>query len=376
MFDDPHKRTFFSAPQSVQSLIAAFLEPGITVLTFVVATLAYGERDGPPCADALPARLRAHLPGPQPLPRAAAGRRGRHRLVVDRAARDPGAVRATRRAASTTSRTTSCWPGRCVTPVLQWLATWIGRTIVRRHAASARVAPHRRRRRRERAGREGRRALQGGNSGGRRLRRLLRRPQRRAHRRTRPSRSCWARLPTSRAYVARARHPRGLHHPAARLAAAHRRAARAAAGHDRIALLRARRVRHQHHPGPAAGHERRAGGGHLRDAVHRHQRARQARSATSCSPAHPRPDLAAAAGDRHRRQAQLAGPGALQAAPQRPRRRRDHRLQVPLDADAGRRRRSFARRPATTRASRRSARSCAAPRSTSCRSSSTCCRAR
>ena len=36
MFDDPHKRTFFSAPQSVQSLIAAFLEPGITVLTFIV----------------------------------------------------------------------------------------------------------------------------------------------------------------------------------------------------------------------------------------------------------------------------------------------------------------------------------------------------
>ena len=35
MFDDPHKRTFFSAPQSVQSLVAAFLEPGITVLTFI-----------------------------------------------------------------------------------------------------------------------------------------------------------------------------------------------------------------------------------------------------------------------------------------------------------------------------------------------------
>ena len=43
MFDDPHKRTFFSAPQSVQSLIAAFLEPGITVLTFIIATLAAGE---------------------------------------------------------------------------------------------------------------------------------------------------------------------------------------------------------------------------------------------------------------------------------------------------------------------------------------------
>ena len=43
MFDDPHQRTFFSAPQSVQSLIAAFLEPGITVLTFIAATLWGGD---------------------------------------------------------------------------------------------------------------------------------------------------------------------------------------------------------------------------------------------------------------------------------------------------------------------------------------------
>ena len=82
----------------------------------------------------------------------------------------------------------------------------------------------------------------------------------------------------------RARHPRGLHHAAARLAAAHRRAARAGAGNHRLALLRARRVRHQHHPGPAAGHERRAGRRHLRDAVHRHQRRSSSGSATSCSP--------------------------------------------------------------------------------------------
>ncbi|MCK7501356.1 MAG: hypothetical protein MZW92_73090 [Comamonadaceae bacterium] len=34
----------------------------------------------------------------------------------------------------------------------------------------------------------------------------------------------------------------------------------AAAGHHGGDLLRARRLRHQHHPGPAAGHERRAGG--------------------------------------------------------------------------------------------------------------------
>ena len=44
MFDDPHKRTFFSAPQSVQSLIAAFLEPGITVLTFIAVTILADER--------------------------------------------------------------------------------------------------------------------------------------------------------------------------------------------------------------------------------------------------------------------------------------------------------------------------------------------
>ena len=43
MFEDSHKRTFFSAPQSVQSLVAAFLEPGITVLTFLVATLYWAK---------------------------------------------------------------------------------------------------------------------------------------------------------------------------------------------------------------------------------------------------------------------------------------------------------------------------------------------
>jgi len=38
MFEDrTYKRTFYSAPQSVTSLVAAFLEPAITVLTFVIA---------------------------------------------------------------------------------------------------------------------------------------------------------------------------------------------------------------------------------------------------------------------------------------------------------------------------------------------------
>jgi putative colanic acid biosynthesis UDP-glucose lipid carrier transferase len=38
MFEDrTYKRTFYSAPQSVTSLVAAFLEPAITVLTFLAA---------------------------------------------------------------------------------------------------------------------------------------------------------------------------------------------------------------------------------------------------------------------------------------------------------------------------------------------------
>src|SRR5438876_3666618 len=44
MFEDrTYKRTFYSAPQSVTSLVAAFLEPSITVLTFLLVTLYVGE---------------------------------------------------------------------------------------------------------------------------------------------------------------------------------------------------------------------------------------------------------------------------------------------------------------------------------------------
>ncbi len=49
MFDDrTYKRTFYSAPQSVTSLVAAFLEPGVTVATFMLATqVADGRIDRP-----------------------------------------------------------------------------------------------------------------------------------------------------------------------------------------------------------------------------------------------------------------------------------------------------------------------------------------
>jgi len=43
MFEDrSYKRTFYSAPQSVTSLIAAFLEPTLTVLVFLLATVGFG----------------------------------------------------------------------------------------------------------------------------------------------------------------------------------------------------------------------------------------------------------------------------------------------------------------------------------------------
>ncbi len=44
MFEErTRNRTFFQAPQSVTSLVAAFLEPGITVLAFLGATIAFDE---------------------------------------------------------------------------------------------------------------------------------------------------------------------------------------------------------------------------------------------------------------------------------------------------------------------------------------------
>lgn len=44
MFEDrSYKRTFYSAPQSVESLIAAFLEPGIIVLTFLLVNGHFDE---------------------------------------------------------------------------------------------------------------------------------------------------------------------------------------------------------------------------------------------------------------------------------------------------------------------------------------------
>ena len=47
MFEDRgYKRTFYSAPQSVTSLVAAFLEPSLTVLVFLAVSAAFHEPIG------------------------------------------------------------------------------------------------------------------------------------------------------------------------------------------------------------------------------------------------------------------------------------------------------------------------------------------
>ena len=141
MFDDSHKRTFFSAPQSVQSLVAAFLEPGITVLTFIAATLLWdppmGHRELTMClfvfALTFPGRDRFR----EPLLGAAVDIASSWILLLAILAlggfatggfltRDPSEEYFHREVLLT-------WA--IATPILQWLATWVGRTIVRRRDA-------------------------------------------------------------------------------------------------------------------------------------------------------------------------------------------------------------------------------------------------
>jgi putative colanic acid biosynthesis UDP-glucose lipid carrier transferase len=134
MFDDSHKRTFFSAPQSVQSLIAAFLEPGITVLTFVVATRASDEVMDRPALTLCLLVFALTFPG-----------RDRFREPPLGAAVDIASswvvllailalcAYATRSLHYFENDVLLAWA--VITPILQWLATWLGRAIIRRRAA-------------------------------------------------------------------------------------------------------------------------------------------------------------------------------------------------------------------------------------------------
>ena len=134
MFDDPHKRTFFSAPQSVQSLIAAFLEPGITVLTFIIATLAAGEAMDRPALTLCLLVFALTFPGRdrfrEPLLGAAVDIASSWLVLLSILAL---CAYATRSFHYFENDVLLAWAA--ATPVLQWLATWLGRTVVRRRAA-------------------------------------------------------------------------------------------------------------------------------------------------------------------------------------------------------------------------------------------------
>jgi len=134
MFDDPHKRTFFSAPQSVQSLIAAFLEPGITVLTFNIATLTAGEVMDRPALTLCLLVFALTFPGRdrfrEPLLGAAVDIASSWLVLLSILAL---CAYATRSFHYFENDVLLAWAA--ATPVLQWLATWLGRTVVRRRAA-------------------------------------------------------------------------------------------------------------------------------------------------------------------------------------------------------------------------------------------------
>ncbi len=134
MFDDTHKRTFFSAPQSLASLVAALLEPGISVLTFIVATLSLDEQMDRPALTLCLLVLALTFPG---------SNRFRDNLLgaaVDIAyswVMLLGILAlcgyATRSLHFFEADVLLTWA--LATPVLQWLATWLGRTVVLHHAA-------------------------------------------------------------------------------------------------------------------------------------------------------------------------------------------------------------------------------------------------
>ena len=137
MFDDPQKRTFFNAPQSVTSLIAALLEPGITVLVFVVTTLASDERMDRPALTLCLLVFALTFPG-----------RNRFRDNLLGAAVDIASswvallgilalfAYATQSFHFFENDVLLTWA--LLTPVLQWLATGLGRIVVLHRAKTQR----------------------------------------------------------------------------------------------------------------------------------------------------------------------------------------------------------------------------------------------
>ena len=135
MFEDrTYKRTFYSAPQSVTSLVAAFLEPSITVLTFLFATVYADEVVDRPALTLCLLVFALTFPGRN---------RFRDNLVaagVDILSSWVTLVAilalcgyATRSLHYFENEVLLDW--LIVTPVLQWLAVWVGKLVVQRLSA-------------------------------------------------------------------------------------------------------------------------------------------------------------------------------------------------------------------------------------------------
>jgi putative colanic acid biosysnthesis UDP-glucose lipid carrier transferase len=132
MFEDrTHKRTFYSAPQRVRSLIAAFLEPGLTVTAFLVIAAVFEQTVGRPELTLCMLVFALTFPG-----------RDRFRDKLINAAVDITTswfvlvavlllcAYATRSLHYFDDRVLLAWA--LATPLLQWLAVWLVRSILRR----------------------------------------------------------------------------------------------------------------------------------------------------------------------------------------------------------------------------------------------------
>ena len=137
MFDDPHKRTFFNAPQSITSWIAELLEPSISVLVLIVLTLLVDPPMDRPTLTLCLLVLALTFPG-----------RNRFRDNLLGAAVDIASswailigilalcAYATQSFRYFESDVLLAWV--LLTPVLQWLATCIGRYVVLHRAETLR----------------------------------------------------------------------------------------------------------------------------------------------------------------------------------------------------------------------------------------------
>ncbi|HEY4066688.1 MAG TPA: undecaprenyl-phosphate glucose phosphotransferase [Burkholderiaceae bacterium] len=135
MFEDPtYKRTFYSAPQSVTSLVAALLEPSIMVLTFLFATVYSGAPVDRPALTLCLLVFALTFPG-----------RNRFRDNLIAAGVDILSSWITLIAilglCGYATRSlhyfhNDALPGWLIaTPILQWVAVWIGKSIVQRLSA-------------------------------------------------------------------------------------------------------------------------------------------------------------------------------------------------------------------------------------------------